>query len=183
MELFEQLRTRFHHRLLRNELPVHQVKRHSVFLNNATTVGLLFDATAKDSRDTVLRFADRLKNKGKEVKLLGYFNEKLKSADFTFDHFDKTQLDWALRPRKEVASAFVLQRFDLLLNLSQKTVLPLDYIAAHSKARFRVGPFTENTVCYDLMIDQDERKGLDAFLQQVLYYLEKMQPAGTVAAV
>lgn len=183
MEIVEQIRTRFHQQLLRKELPGHQVKRSSVFLENAASVGLLFEATLLEDRNTVLRFADQLKNKGKKVKLLGYFNEKLKSHDFPFDHFDKKQLDWALRPKSELITNFANQAFDILINISKKTVLPLDYVAARSKARFRVGPFTENTFCYDLMIDQEERKGLEEFLQQVLFYLEKMQPARSTAVV
>jgi hypothetical protein len=177
MEIVEQIRTRFHQQLLRKELPTRQAHRSSAFLENAASVGLLFEATVLEDRNTVLRFAEQLKSKGKKVKLLGYFNEKLKSGDFPFDHFDKKQLDWALRPKSETITNFANQTFDLLINVSPKTVLPLDYIAACSKARFRVGPFTENTFCYDLMIDQDEKKGLEEFLRQVQFYLGKMQPA------
>ena len=183
MEILAELRTRLHQQLLRKELPPHQVKRSFIFWGNALSIGLLFDATSLDDRNIVLGFAERLKKKGKQVKLLGFFNAKLKSSDFPFKHFDKKQLDWALRPKKELTADFTNQSFDLLINLSKNSIVSLDYIAAHSKARFRVGPFTEITFCYDLMIEHDGKKGLEAFLKQVLHYLEKMQPAGNAAVV
>ncbi len=183
MEILEQFRAQLHQQLLRKKLPTHEVRRSSVFLDDANSIGLLFDATSLDERNIVLDFGEQLKKKGKQVKLLGYFDAKLKSSDFAFKHFDKKQLDWALRPKKEVMESFASKSFDLLVNLSQKAVAPLDYIAAHSKARFRVGPFTENTFCYDLMIDHDEKKGLEHFLKQVLHYLERMQPAGNAPVV
>ena len=183
MEILEQFRAQLHQQLLRKKLPAHPVKRSSVVLENAGSVGLLFDATSLDERNIVLGFADQLKKKGKQVKLLGYFDTKLKSSDFAFKHFDKKRLDWALRPKREVMEDFSSQPFDLLINLSKKAIAPLDYIAAHSKAKFRVGPFIENTFCYDLMIEHDEEKGLEPFLEQVLHYLGRMRPAGNVAAV
>ncbi|MEO1257367.1 MAG: hypothetical protein AAFZ15_01170 [Bacteroidota bacterium] len=183
MEILEQTRIRLHQRLLRKGLPAHQVKRSSVFLENAKSIGVLFDATALEERNIVLQFAEKMKHQSKKVKLLGYFDEKLKSSDFPFLYFDKKQLDWAFRPKSEEVNAFSKEPFDLLVNISKKTILPLDYIAAYSKARFRVGPFTENTFCYDLMIDIDEKKGLTAFLNQVLHYLGKMQPEKKSAVV
>lgn len=183
MEILEQTRTRLHHRFVQQSLPNHQVKRASVFLEQAKSIGLLFDASLLKDRTLVLQFADRLKREGKQVQLLGFFNEKRTSSDYPFKHFDKKQLDWVWRPKSEVSTTFSNQSFDLLINLSKQTVLPLDFIAAHSKARFRVGPATAQTFCYDLMIEHDERKGLDTFLKQVLQYVGKMQPARHSAVI
>jgi hypothetical protein len=142
----------------------------------------LFDGTEPTDRERVLEFAEQLKNKGKKVKLLAFFNNKLKSGNFVFDHFNRLQLDFALRPKCQPCTDFMQQPFDLLLNLSPKTVLPLDYIAAHSKARFRVGPFTSKTFCYDLMIEQAPQKGLNAFIQQVESYMKNMRSKREAAA-
>ncbi len=176
MDFIEQIRTRLHHYLLDREMPSRNIGRSSVFLENARSVGLLFDAALPEETEVVQGFARSLESKGKKVMQLGYFDEKLQNGNLGFASFSKKQLDWALRPKMEEATEFLRQPFDLLINLSTKSVLPLDYIAAHSKARFRVGPFTENTFCYDLMIEQDAKDGLKAFLKQVLHYLEKMQP-------
>ena len=177
------MRIRFHHRFLKKQLPAHPVRRSSVFIENARSIGLLFDATDPADRQLVLRFAEKLKSQGKQVRMLGFFDAKLTNSDFPFQHFDKKQLDWAYRPKSAEVLDFPGQSFDLLINLSQRAVLPLNYLAALSKARFRIGPYTHNTACYDLMIEHDEKKGLETFLSQVLHYLKKMQPEQGRAAV
>lgn len=154
-----------------------------MYLDNAATIGILFDGTDPAEREMVLEFAEQLKNKGKKVKLLAFFNNKLKSDNFTFDHFNRQQVDFALRPKSQESKDFLGQAFDLLLNLSRKSILPLDYIAALSKARFRVGPFTEKIFCYDLMIELPEKAGLKSFMQQVEFYMKNMRPKWEAAAV
>ncbi|MCU0348591.1 MAG: hypothetical protein MUC59_16760 [Saprospiraceae bacterium] len=183
MQLVEQIRARFHHSFLEKEMPKHQLKRASMYLDNASSIGILFDGTEPAERETVLDYAEQLKKQGKKVKLLAFFNNKLKGESFAFPAFNRLQTDWALRPNSREALEFVEQPFDLLLNITKNTVLPLDYLAAHSKARFRVGPFTEKTFCYDLMIDLSGKSDLKAFLQQVVFYLKKMRPTHEAAAV
>lgn len=183
MQLIEQLRTRFHHAALEKELPKHQIKRSTMYLDNAATLGILFDGTEPAEREIVLDFAEQMKKQGKKVKLLAFFNNKLKGESFAFPAFNRLQMDWKLCPNSREALEFKEQPFDLLLNLTKNTVLQLDYLAAHSKARFRVGPFTDKTYCYDLMIDNAGKSDLKAFLQQVVFYLKKMQPSYAKAAV
>ncbi|TAK41492.1 MAG: hypothetical protein EPO28_08545 [Saprospiraceae bacterium] len=69
--------------------------------------------------------------------------------------------------------------FDLLLIFSQKEIVAVEYIAAMSQARFRVGRASEKTYCYDLMIDAPKEGGLQAFINQVVFYLKKMKPTST----
>lgn len=176
MQFIEQIRTRLHYSFLKKELPAHQISRSSMYLDKANSIGILFDGTEPEDRQVVLNYAEKLKNAGKKVSLLAFFDNKLKSNDFTFHHFNRLQLDFALRPNSPEVSEFIEKQFDLLLNISNRSVLPLDYIAARSKAKFRVGPFTEKTFCYDLMIDHSGKNELGAFLQQVIFYMKKMQP-------
>jgi hypothetical protein len=183
MQYIEQVRTRLHNSFLRKELPFNPISRHSVSLDQAASIGILFDGTDPEDRETVLRYADKLKEEGKKVKLLAFFNNNLKSQNFAFHFFNRRQVDFYLRPKNRDAMEFAEQSFDLLLNLSSRNILPLDFIAAHSKARFRVGPHTENTFCYDLMIEHSERKGLSAYLQEVISYLKTMQPDYEAAVI
>lgn len=183
MQFIEQIRTRLHFSFLKKELPAHAVSRSSMYLDNAGSVGILFDGTQPEHRQLVLDYAEKLKKAGKKISLLAFFDNKLKSEDFTFRHFNRQQLDFALRPKSADIQDFTEKKFDLLLNISNRSVLPLDYIAAHSKARFRVGPITDQTFCYDLMIDPSGKKDLGYFLQQVIFYMKKMRPAYEAAAI
>lgn len=183
MKVLEQMRTRLHDQLLHKKAPTQKVVRNSISLEKAQTIGILFDATRPEDRDTVLKYAGKLEKAGKKVTLLGFFNTRLKSASFPFKFFDKKNLDLALRPKNPISIEFADRTFDLLLNLSNKKQVPLNYVAALSKAKFRVGPSINNTFCYDLMIEHDEKKGLTAFIEQIVHYLGKMKPEPATEAV
>jgi len=92
-----------------------------------------------------------------------------------FPHFNKKDLDWAFRPRGEAVSSFLQQPFDILIILDKHPTIPLEYVAALSKAKFRVGPLTGNTFCYELMIEATGAKDLKGFLNQVSFFLNKMK--------
>lgn len=183
MNFINQIRTRIHESLLRKNLPSHPIERSSISLEKALSVGFLFDGTQSEDRELVLGYAKKLKANGKKVKLLSFFDNDLKSENFTFAHFNKKQLDWALRPKLKTVEDFMQQPFDLLINLSKKNILPLEYVAANSKARFRVGPSTEHTYCYDLMIEHTEKQSLKFFIQQVEQYLRAMHPGHIAEAI
>ncbi|MCC6725876.1 MAG: hypothetical protein IT258_15315, partial [Saprospiraceae bacterium] len=119
MQLIEQIRARLHQRNLEKELPKQQPKRASMYLDNATTVGILFDGTEPSERETVLDYAEQLRKQGKKVKVLAFFNNKLKGGQFAFPAFNRLQMDWTLRPNSREAQEFKEQTFDLLLNLSK----------------------------------------------------------------
>jgi len=176
MQFLEQIRLRFHRSFLKKELPTQKPKRASMYLDNASSIGILFDGTEPAERETVLDYAEQLKKAGKKVKVLAFFNNKLKGESFAFPAFNKLQLDWALRPNSREALEFREQPFDLLLNLSKTTIVPLDYLAALSNAKYRVGPYTDQTFSYDLMIEHSGKLDLKTFLQQVIFYMKKMRP-------
>jgi len=183
MQFLEQIRLRFHRSFLKKEMSAQKPQRGSMYLDNATSIGILFDGTEPAEREIVLDYAEQLKKAGKKVKLLAFFDNKLKGESFAFPAFNRQQVDWALRPNSREALEFIDQPFDLLLNLTKNTIIPLDYLAARSKARFRVGPFTDQTFCYDLMIEGAGKPDLKTYLQQVIFYMKKMRPNHESTAV
>ena len=149
------------------------MRRRAVTYESAQTIGILFDATELKHRETVLAFSKKLKERDKKVKLLGYFNNKQDVNAFPFKAFNKTEVDWLMRPKGETCESFMNTSFDLLIGIYEGNNLPLEYITALSKAHLRVGPYTDNTYCYDLMIDTDKRD-LENYIKQVEFYLNKM---------
>lgn len=174
MSFLKETRAKAHGYFLEKELKTHQQVHYSMDLNSAKSVGLLLDATELAGREVVLKFSEELKKQGKKVKLLAYFGGNAKVANFVFTHFTKKDLDWALRPKNEDIKKFINEPFDILINLTPYGSLPLEYIAAFSKAKFRVGPSTEKTYCYELMIDTAAKKDLQSFIQQVTFFINKM---------
>ncbi|MFT4762829.1 MAG: hypothetical protein ACI9XO_003900 [Paraglaciecola sp.] len=174
MGFLTSVRAKLHGYYLRKKLQNYKATHYSMDLGSAKSVGLLLDATDLAGREVVLKFSDKLKKEGKEVKLLAFFGGDAKAANFVFPHFTKKDLDFALRPKTAELKKFMEKPFDILINLTPHGSLPLEYIAAFSKARFRVGPSTDKTYCYELMIDTVAKKDLQSFLQQVTFFINKM---------
>ena len=149
------------------------LRRQTVTYNSAQTIGVLFDATELSHRERIIQFSEDLKSKDKKVKLLGFFNNKQEVSNFPFNAFNKNDIDWLMRPKGEVVQSFMNTDFDLLIGVYEGNNLPLEYIAALSKAHLRVGPYTDNIYCYDLMIDTD-KQNLDNYISQMEFYLKRL---------
>lgn len=175
MSAISDARLFFHNYSLKKQLKAKKSPRlrKRVNLSSAKTVGILFDATELDDRNTVLKYAKRLKELKKKVSLLGFFNNKIDAENYTFKHINLKNIDWALRPTGEDVKAFMKDSFDVFINADPKTQIHSEYIAALSEAHLKVGPCTENTYCYDLMIDLGKSMDLNKFLQQVDFLMEK----------
>ena len=174
MAFLNKTTAKIHGYFLEKELQNHQQTHYSMDLSTAKSIGLLLDATDLAEREAVLKFSEQLKKEGKEVKLLAFFSGDAKVANFAFPHFTKKDLDWTLRPKSREIKKFIDQPFDILINLTPYGSLPLEYIAAFSKAKFRVGPSTDKTYCYELMIDTAAKKDLSSFIKQVTFFINKM---------
>jgi len=181
MSFIHDLKVKYHNYKFKKATKNLRTKRSSVDFDRAETVALLFDATELNNREVVLKFAKSLEKKGKKVRLLGFVNIKEETDNLAFPNFNQKELDLALLPTKSTdAQEFMKRDFDILINLSLDETVPLEYIAAMSNAKFRVGPFTERTVCYELMIDVTKKKSLDAFIHQAQFFLEKMNKTSKV---
>lgn len=174
MKGIQKLRSKLFKSVLQKELQYKRFVRKSLSLEEAQSVGILFDATNPEMRQTVLNFARRLKNQDKKVKLLGYIHTNQKEDNPNFPHFKKKEVDFAFRPKAEVVKDFISRNFDLLINLSPKNLACLDYVAALSPATFRVGQLTENTVAYDFMIETKQPGNIEHFIRQMEFFLNKM---------
>ena len=174
-EFFQNMRKYFFWYFLKEQLKKRRAKKSKQLVNleKAKSIGILFDATDLDQRKTVLHYADTLRKKRKQVRLLGFFDNKLKDNNFTFWHFNKKNIDWAFRPKGKDIEDFIDQPFDLMINLNPESKYYSEYISALSNASFKVGPFTENTFCYDLMIDTSKRTNLNHFIDQMEGLLKK----------
>jgi hypothetical protein len=145
-----------------------------VNINSATTIGILFDATSLDTRQTALQYADQLKKQRKKVKLLGYFDVKQdKNASHAFPFFDKKHLDWRSIPRGKEVDFFLQHNFDIFVFLNPITSHYSEYIAALAKASLKVGPVSSELDCYDLMLGVKNKADMKEFIKQLQLLLQK----------
>ena len=169
------IRQFFYKRFLRKQLANKSKSKTSkkINLESAKRIGILFDATDLKTRKTILDYVETLKNRRKVVKLLGYFDNKLKDNNFTFRHYNKKNINWALLPKGDQVDDFINQPYDVMINLNTKSTKDGEYITALTNAPLKVGPVTENTACYDLMLDSGKNIEINQFIKQVESILKK----------
>ncbi|MEO0776530.1 MAG: hypothetical protein AAFW73_17220 [Bacteroidota bacterium] len=173
MSYFQQQYQRLQTHFLERKVTRTPIQRVPGDYASARKIGLLFDATDPERRPIVLQYAQSLKQKNKEVKLLAFYDAKQAQPNFTFKHFTQKELNFWRHPSGSLVEDFIAQPFDILINLFFDAQAPLEYITALSRAQLRVGPYSERTYCYDLMIE-NQSPDLPRFIKQVEFLLNKM---------
>ena len=146
-------------------------------LNDAKTIGILFDATDANTFETIKKFIEQLKKYTKGVHAIGYVNEKI-TPNYSYiktdiDLFNKKELTNSFKPQSPYIKTFMEDEKDLLIDINFNQQLPLRFIAASSKAKCKVGMhLPENEPLHDILIATTPQQGLDFYLQQVVKYLE-----------
>lgn len=143
---------------------------------NIKTIGIVFDATIAENRDVINRFADELRSKGKKVRLLAFFNDKHPHEGTPYPYFNLKELNWYGMPKPEVAAVhdFIKQPFDMLYAAYFGETPALDFITAANKAHFKTGVISLYHQDMDLGIDMNGKTDLKLLLQQIKFYLNKI---------
>lgn len=146
-------------------------------LNNAKTVGLIYNIDDERDSHKLLRFIKTLKEDFgiRHVKAIS-FSEAKEPLSFlgssnSIQSFVTKDLTWRREPKDDVCKEFIEQNFDLLIDLSNEFVIPLKNVLLDSNAKFKVGKYTEeNKAYYDFMINSEHIDFFE-FTQELVKYL------------
>jgi hypothetical protein len=138
------------------------------------TVGILLDASDSRHCRIIRDYQQKLTGMGVTSQLLGYYNSRVVDDPPDFPFFTAQQLSFAYIPKAGVADEFINTPFDVLINLDMKMHKPLSYIAAASKALFKIGPANGDHRHYDLMIHTPDGD-LEKYLEEIRATFNKIQ--------
>lgn len=149
----------------------------SVGFNQAKKIGILYDASNEKNYLLVKKMVQDIRDAHKDVCALGYINAKNlpenRYIKLGLDFFTKKHLNWYKKPVGPTIDNFVKENFDVLINLNIESVYPLRYIAAATKASFKIGRFNNSNAGYcDFMLQVDKRTGVEGLIQQSMHYLK-----------
>lgn len=156
----------------------HNTRRKSVYnLEDAKSIGILFDATTKDKIKEVKPLVDYFFGLRKEVKAFGFVNGKhydeCHIPKLQYDFFNKKDLNWYYKPQNDYIKNFVKKEYDILINLCDSTCVPFKYLVASSLARFKVGQFEKEYDIYDLMIKIEKKeRTIENLISEIVKYLK-----------
>jgi hypothetical protein len=176
--MLEPIRTYFFERAKRKHLSTTDRRSGPFRIQQKNHFGILVDAGSHKDRHDVLAFADRLRNEGHRVKILGYLVGHIEGASMPFDIFVTAQLSKISQvPKSPEVDAFIQQKFDVLINMSiHQNHKPLDYISSLSNAAFRIGPWYHHAQHnpYDLCIDAGASATLNEWINELMHTLQKI---------
>lgn len=172
--MLESIRSALYKKSLQGVLATQKRRRQAHNFDSAKKIGILFDATTEKTRHEVMEYAKNLVEKGKSVRLFGYFKTKQPPEGHAFNFFFQKETSWAGIPKSEKATAFVEEKFDMLIYLDPEECGPLEWLAAASQAAMKVGFASNRPNDFDLQLEIPSEKDLKFFLEQLHLYLEKI---------
>ena len=172
---------------LKNHLKKLQRQRRFVNYNNAQSIFLLFESDFAEKNVEVRRIIQKLTVDGKKVTAWGYTDKKLTSTPILPDFriINKKEIDFSQRPHESVLSELAENKFDVMIDLTEKEIFPLQYIALYVTADFKTGIKRNHSKIYDFMMDmngianQSEENLVDInatfIYNQIIFYLKSIQ--------
>ena len=150
--------------------------RQTINLNNAKSIGIIYNDNEQKSNEIIKEFVSFLSKKDIQVYVVEFINKKIKSENYIkkkgFNHFSLNDINWFYKPKSIIVDEFINNDFDILIDLSlNNNCYPVKYINALSKAKFKVGKFYETPNFYDFMINIDNNNDLSFFIEQIKHYL------------
>jgi hypothetical protein len=181
MTLLSKIKHHYFKKELMKQISQSIVKRRAH--SDTKTVGIIFDASLVENREIIAMQAENLRSKGKKVRILGFFNDKMPHEGTPYTYFNLKDLDWRSVPKKEanVIADFIKQPFDLLYTYVIGEHKIIDFVTATSQANFKAGHFTELHGEAQLSIDTQTNTDLKFLIRQIDFYLAKVNKKHEVA--
>lgn len=140
-------------------------------LQDAGSIGILFDGGSEEDREAVLAFYRRLKEQQKDVQLLGFVKKRDLQVVYHFPYLTPRDVTWYGKPKGGTAGYFIKYPFDLLINLCTHELLPFEYIAYVSRATFRIGALDKGSIHnYDYLVGGVEGEAQQRMIDNIERY-------------
>jgi len=175
MQFIEDFKQKVGKLVFQRELKTNKRTKEVCNLDNAQSIGILYDATSEEQIKMVKPFVSYFFDLKKDVKALGYVNSKQLSFHHTpklqYDFFYQKDLNWYYKPQNYIIDNFVKKEYDILINLCDSSIIPIKYLVASSIAHFKIGIHEENYEIYDLMISLKDDKSMEKLMHEIKHYI------------
>lgn len=177
MKLLDRIKEWMGMRRLRREL---MPQRRPVARNlaDARKVGIVYLADDEATHMHVRNYVKRIKEELgiAQVMALGFTDEKelphFLHPRLNFEALCRKDLNWYRIPQGNTVQNFMAEEYDILIDLTLTDRLPVQYVMARSRSRFKVGRLSDgNKHILDMMIDMAGANSLPQLIQQVHHYL------------
>lgn len=128
-------------RRLKKHLQENSRQQRSVNYKNAKTVLLVFESDYTEKNRFIKQVIEQLASDGKKVFAWGFLNIKMSSTAIlpTFKILDRKSLDCLGCPKESFLRELIDEEYDMLIDLTLKEILPLQYVKMYANAAFKAG--------------------------------------------
>ena len=162
--------------VFQNQLKSNKRTKEVCNLENAKSVGILYEATNEYQIKQIQPFVSYFFDLKKDVKALGYVNSKKLSYCHTpklqYDFFYLKDLNWYNKPQNYIIDNFIKKEYDILINLCDSKCIPIKYLVASYIAHFKIGQYEDGYEIYDLMISLKKDRSLEKLMSEIKHYLQ-----------
>lgn len=165
---------------LQSAMKIHVRQKEFLNIDDVRTVGIVFDATNADEFEIVKNYVNKLKQMGKRVHGIGFYNAKVipQNIYYTksdFDLFNAKEVKGMGEPESPYIKTFITEIRDILIDINLNNKFPLRYISAMSYAKCKIGiDIPQNKNIHDMLISVEPSAGMEKYLSQVDFYLQMM---------
>ena len=123
--------------------------------DKAKTILILFESDYAEKNPNIHKIIEQLQKDGKKVSAWGFINKKeIETAifpDFRILHHKQT--DFFHKPLASFINELKFVEYDLLIDLSLKQLIPLEYLALYAIASFKTGMRKTEIPVFDFVLD------------------------------
>lgn len=143
-------------------------------INKIDSVCILFDGTEESERKIIHKFKKQINPQGvKTVKSLAFINNRLPLDNIDYDAYNLKEVNWYGIPKSVKINEFIDSDVDLLIVMCKKMLPHYEYIIAHSKARFIIGPsITRSTQYFHMTVECHENHDTSDLIQKIIKAIE-----------
>jgi len=155
------------------------VVRTSVGFQQAKSMGILGGVDHPDKQESILCFADELKNMGKKVSILGYTTTPVQATYNNFPTISHRDLQIRGTITHPQAKKFINTPFDYLYQVDLKSYPAMDYLLAKSHAKCRVGYYdTARINLFEIMVTFSQETGrneINDLITQMIHFTQLLK--------
>jgi hypothetical protein len=175
--MIKKIKERFLEKRLQSVLKNQNREKSFLNFDEVKTIGIVFEATDPAQFEIIKNYVVALKQKGKRVHGIGFYDNKLIPENVyysktDFDLFSAKEINSMGEPVNPYIKTFISEVRDVLIDINFNQKYVLRHIAAHSYAKCKIGlNLPENAMVHDMLIAIDKDQGIEKYLEQIEKYL------------
>ncbi len=148
-------------------------------LARAKNIGIVTAIEDIESFNSIIQLKKELERQNKKVSVLCFYPFKAAPAFYKTqmqaEVFSTRDLNLMGVPKSVFSKDFLNSKYDILIDFSLTTFIPLQYIVAFSDASLKAGRYCKEMVpVYDFLVKKPEDAGTGKFINILMSYLSKI---------